>query len=258
MGMTSNEDDILRLTGLGIGQVWLGSKVYEAQRDGNRILDVDSGNFHLFPVIHSEDEKDDWKEYLDLENEIFTQLRDKIDKNVYDIQKGGNKGTLNGIPETYLTKGYGLNSFYRYLAIEKDGRNYMILLKRFYIDKDKKVNCKYGEVQFWSSKNNKYNEQIKEYESDIATYTYKSIGYIETLNKKLKKLQVHYPESYRGQNEKMIELSDTDNKVNMYNPKGIKSVTNISSTPNVIESYAGNILKAFNQYVSEIEKLDEK
>lgn len=256
MGMTSNEEDISRLTGLKIGQVLLSSKVYEAQRDGNRILDVDSGNFHLFPVILSEEEeaKDEWKKYLNLENEVFTQLRDKIDINVYDIQIGGEKGTLTGIPEIYLTKRYGLNNFFRFLEIKKDDRYYMILLKRFYIDKKKKVNCRFGEVQFWSSKNNKYNEQIEECENDISTYTYKSNGYEETLEN-IKKLQVHYPKSYRGQNEKMIRFSNTPNQVNMYNPKGIKS---ISSTNGEIESYADNILKAFKQYVSEIEKLDKK
>lgn len=253
MGMTSNEEDISRLTGLKIGQVLLGSKVYEAQRDGNRILDVDSGNFHLFPVILSEEEeaKDEWKKYLNLENEIFTQLRGEI-KNVYDIQKGGEKGTLTGIPKIYTQNDYCLNNFFRFVEIKKDDRYYMILLKRFYIDEDKKVNCRFGEVQFWSSNKNKYNEQIEECESDISTYTYRSEEYKEELNEELKKIQVHYPEL----NENMIMISDTDCKVSMYNPEGIKSVTDI--TWDEIESYADNILKAFNQYVSEIEKLDEK
>ena len=71
--------------------------------------------------------------------------------------------------------------------------------------------------------------------------------------KSIPKIKVHYPRSYIGQNRKTIRLSGTDNKVNVYNPKGLPHLPVASDSNSVIENYTNQIADAFNRYIQKIE-----
>ena len=73
MGMTSNEEDISKLTGLKIGKVYLRDMEFDPQKDNNRILDCSSGNFHLFPKLNDE-QCELWKQLFEKERYV----REKI------------------------------------------------------------------------------------------------------------------------------------------------------------------------------------
>lgn len=257
MGMTSNEDDIYSLTGLKIGKVYLNDREYASERANQRVLDCESGNFHLFPVLTKDDYKV-WHDYFSVESKVQELLYDLLNKNdllckkfgSYSISQG-KTGILQGIPQQFNKE--GLNHFFRYVQIKIEKRTYMILFKRFYIDKDNRVNCRFGDVQFYTSldANGNVNEFAKTIIEDIPTYTYRNRRLNENRTS-LNKLLIHYPSSFRGQNEKMIRLSNTDNCVNVYNPKGIKNVF-CDSNLNV-EQYAAQIADSFVQYIECIDK----
>lgn len=255
-GMTSNVDDIKLVTGLEIGKVFLGECIFDSQKSGNRVLDCATGNFHLFPVLDTEVQCKTWRDYFEFENRIWEELRknlqDTLDES-YLAKSGGCRGTLTGIPVFYQKK--CLNKFFKYLQIKKGNRYYTILLKRFFIDKSKSVNCKFGEVQFYSSTDVQINEHIDIETYNISTYVYKKI-IKERENQVVPKILVHYPASYQGQNEKMIRLSHTCNSVNVYNPKGFKSLLDISDSN--IKQYAARLAKAFALYIMQIEKANLK
>ena len=246
MGMTSKEKDIMQLTGLGIGNVYLRDirNEYKAQTDGNRILDCNSCNFHLFPALTSEEDYGKWQKYIEDEKKIRECLKDKIP----GLGIGKSNGQLKGIPKEYCN--YGLNSLFWYLQVQKDNRYYILLLKRFFIDKNNKVNCIFGEVQFYSSLNGKVNEHCKD-EGRIGVTVYAANEEQGNI-KSIPKIKVHYPKSYIGQNEKMIKLSETDNKVNVYNPKGLPQLPD-ASDPESVKNYTNQIADAFNRYIQKIE-----
>ena len=102
-----------------------------------------------------------------------------------------------------------MDHFFRHIDAEIDGRHYVILLKRFFIDKDMKVNCIFGKVQFYSSLDGQINED-DETKSKIIT---------DEGKKKATPKIIHYPKSCKAQNEKMIRVSNTNQKVVVYNPK---------------------------------------
>ncbi len=247
MGMTSDKKIIKKLTGLSIGKVFLNNIEYDAQAKGDRQLDYCSGNFHLFPVI--EDQSDNWKSYLDKEKEIFKRDQEYLSQNKLSgfgqIVVG--TGTLTGIPERYMAKkGMGINNFFRTLTVEKDKRFYVILLKRFYIDEDNKVNCIFGKVQFYSSLNGKINEDDIAKSNEDKAKSKVSIGDGE--EEAYPKI-IHYPKSYKAQNEKMIRCSDTKQKVVVYNPKIQGNIVNGS-----IDSLSKDIVEQFNAFVNCVEK----
>ena len=258
MGMTSNTEIIKKLTGLSIGKVFLNNIEYDAQTEGDRQFDYCSGNFHLFPAIeeNQSDNLKSWKSYLCKEKEILDRVQEYLSQNKLSgfgkIDYGS--GTLTGIPEQYKAKkGMGINSFFRTITVkkdEKDKRCYVILLKRFYIDKDNKVNCIFGKVQFYSSlygnirlngRNIKFNGNINE---DDTAKPKVRIGEEEAYPK-----IIHYPKSYKAQNEKMIRCSDTKQKVVVYNPKIQGNIVNGS-----IDSLSKEILERFYDFVNCVEK----
>lgn len=254
MGMTSNRTDIEKLTGLKIGHVYLGEKQFDPQKQGNRILDCKSGNFHLFPILDSNN-VNMWKEYFQIENKVWKELGKKLGKK-FGIKAGS--GELGGIPEDYLQNGcWKMNMFFKYIQIEKDGRYYVILLKRFFIDTDNSVNCKFGEVQFFSSKGKNINEFDPSGKAEhISTFVYYKKKLSERENSEVEHILVHYPRSYKGQNEKMIRLSDTKNKVNMYNPKDL--TLNWESADFDASQCTDSIAKRFDQYISQIHELEKE
>lgn len=254
MGMTSEEKDIMKLTGLGIGNVYLRDikNEYKAQKDGNRILDCSSCNFHLFPVLKSKEDDGKWQKYIEDEKKIREKIRKSLKDKIPGLDIGKSNGQLKGIPKSYSDK--GLNSLFWYLQVKKDNRYFILLLKRFFIDKNNKVNCIFGEVQFYSSLNGKVNEHCKE-EGKIDVTVYAANEKKENI-KSIPKIKVHYPKSYIGQNEKMIRLSETDNKVNVYNPKGLPQLPSASAlNSDDIKNYTNQIADAFNQYIQEIEAI---
>ena len=253
-GMTSDNADILKLTGKKIGKVYLGHDLknkkteYVAQTEGNRILDCGTGNFHLFPVLDNEDERKNWIDYQKKEKEIRETLQTKLQM-IYPDAKWGS-GCLRGIPKQYSPK---LNRFFCYLQIKKNERYYTIFLKRFFVDKDNKVNCIYGDVQLISSTKKGPEELVNEFYGDaqkINTYSNakKKEGY-NCKTENVRKILVNYPKSYQGQNEKMIRLSGV-NSVNVYNPEGICNIKDVSDK----EQYVNKLLKIFNDYIRLVEK----
>ncbi len=230
MSMTSDFREIERLTDLKIGKVFLGEETYISQKEGDRIFDKDSGNFHLVPVIEDEKKCRIWAEFFGIEkairNEVINLLASDESLEVYE--GSGKSGVLGDIPQFY--KAANLNHFFRYIQVRKGARYYFILFKRFYIDKDHYVNCKYGEIQFYTSLSDEINEKIGD------------------------KWQINYPQSYMGQNEKMIRLSNTKNRANGYNPKGLINI--MQSNIEKSTQFAESIVKKFGLYIGYIEEND--
>lgn len=229
--MTGNSEDIRNKTGLDVGYVFLDKVSYAPQAEGQRMFDTGTGNFHLFPVLVEQEDIEKWKGYLDTEQKLITKIGENLKKKGYDVSDKStgciNKKDDNGsMPKFYSDN--ALNHFFRYIQVMIEGRCYVALCKRFYIDKSNCVNCIYGEIQFYSSKNGQPNEA----EADNSD-----------------KWVIHYPRSYKGQNEKMIRISDTKNKVNMYNPVGFQSFVNLSED---LDKYAARVSEAFESYIEEI------
>ncbi len=242
MGMTSKKEIIKKLTGLEIGNVYLNGVEYVAQNKGDRQLDYDSGNFHLFPIIE-DNQVEKWRCYFIKEKQII----DGIGKLLEEEKKNYNlefskitigKGTLDEIPEEYKSNKMGVNCFFRTITLKKDNRYYVILLKRFYIDKANKVNCIFGNLQFYSSLNGGINEDDKT-KSKIAIGEENKYAYPKI---------IHYPKSYKDQNEKMIRISDTNQKVVVYNPKIRGTIANGS-----INEISKDTVKLFIEFVNYVE-----
>ena len=253
MGMTSNKEDIRELTGKYIGKVYLGhgfnkENEYDAQTEGERVLDCKTGNFHLFPVLINEDEREKWINYQIKEKEVRDKLQRKLQE-VYPAAQWGN-GTLMGIPEQYMG---ALNRFFCCMQIKEKDRYYTILFKRFFVDKVNKVNCIYGDVQFISSTKKGPVEFVNEFYGNmerIKTYTYDNKQKVlKAKEEEVQKIHVNYPNSYLGQNEKMIRFSGI-NGVNVYNPKGMENMLDVSD----IELYVKKIAEKFYEYIRYVEK----
>ena len=203
----------------GIGKIICGGREFLPNYKDEKILDNTTYNFHLFPDIEvlSEEDKNLWLDYFDrvrkLRKKIIEELGKKIKnletigrseyKNPSKIEKYdsttyylaenvGEKGVLDGISNIYINNGF--NQFFRCIPIYKTGRYYTINFMRFYLDNECKVNCIFDRVQFDSSKNGNVNSES----------------------------EINYPKTYKGQNEKMIRLSEKGACV--YNPRQYEGV----------------------------------
>lgn len=246
MAMTSSVE-LIQLYTKGqvreIGNIICNGQKFIPNSEGDRILDYNNKNkhdgtynFHLFPIIKSETEKKIWIEYFKrvekLRNEIIKKLNanriTKIEyKNpskienydsttyylAYDV---GKKGNLYGISQYY--KDNGLNHFFRCIPIYKNGRYYSINFMRFYLDKEYKVNCIFDQIQFDSSKNGNVNSED----------------------------EINYPATYKGQNKKMIRLSQNGSCV--FNPPKIANIWNCDSDNTINE-----IVETFIEFMDNIE-----
>ncbi|EJP20982.1 hypothetical protein HMPREF1125_0830 [Streptococcus oralis SK304] len=250
MGMTSNKDDIFKLTGLNIGNVYLDKIEYAPQINDERILDCATGNFHLYPALGiSDDDVSLWKKYFDKEKNIFDEVKKHLSvKYGYECKIG--RGTLQGIAEDYPC-----NFCFRYLEISKGKRKFILLLKKFYIDDDDFIHCEYGVVQFYSTldKNGYLNEFIGKGEKEE----------IKLKNSKgkecTKKILIHYPRYDTNCNYKHLKLSTTENKVNMCSPEGLIIDLNFINSDNKydLNYFVDNVVKSFKDYIDTINILSD-
>lgn len=248
MGMTSNKDDIFKLTGLNIGKVYLDNREYAPQINDERILDCDTGNFHLYPALELSDDNDVhlWKKYLDKEKNIFDEVKKHLSvKYGYECTIG--RGNLRGIAEDNPNKCY-----FRYLEISTENRKFILLLKKFYIDEDDFIHCEYGVVQFYSTldKNGYLNEFIDYGEKEEKKFnTSKGIEY-----KKVSKISIHYPRYDTNCNYKHFKFSTTKNKVNVYSPEGLNIDWNFINSDNKydLDHFVESVVKSFKDYIDKI------
>lgn len=196
--MTSEKEIIEIKTGHKMGSVILRGlegedKIYDVCESGNNVYDENEGNFHLFPIMcpNNNTENNLWKKYFSItQNErrnILQLLQDegRWEKNglvvnleqkatlqsvrgetkadtVYLLYRAGGSGYVRNFPY-----GKELNHFFRNLYVYFNGRFHCVNFMRFYIektnDKDKIINCIYGEFQFdtTADKNRRVNEDEK-------------------------------------------------------------------------------------------------
>lgn len=249
MGMTSNKDDIFKLTGLNIGKVYLDKREYAPQINDERILDFDTGNFHLYPALELSDADDVslWKKYFVKEKNIFDEVKKHLSvKYGYECKIGS--GTLRGIAKDNPCKCY-----FRYLEILIKNRRFILLLKKFYIDEDDFIHCKYGVIQFYSTldKNGYLNEFIDDGEKEEIKFN-DSKGKEHT--KKVSKILIHYPRYDTNCNYKHLKFSTTNNKVNMCSPEGLIIDLNFINSDNKydLDYFVENVVKSFIDYIDTI------
>lgn len=165
-----NEEKIKRITGYGVGELYETStsqKIECSKGDNAKILDIGEPtfNFHLYP----EDEtvmKEIAEKVNNVRNEVIKQLKEQgacvdrekfnksyIDNNIYisaEINEKnevvsnrgcGSKGNIKELSGEH-------NHLYRFIAAKKNGVLYELNFMRFFIDKDKKVNCILKAIQF--------------------------------------------------------------------------------------------------------------
>ena len=178
-----NEEKIKRITGYGVGELYetnTSQKIECSKGDNAKILDIreprykdlDIGdekqkydgatfNFHLYP----EDKKvteDIATKVCNVRKEVIKQLKEQgacvdgekfkksksyKDNNIYVSADINEKNEV----KCGLGAGGGTGEFgglYRYIAAKKNGILYELNFMRFFIDKDKKVNCILKAIQF--------------------------------------------------------------------------------------------------------------
>lgn len=254
MGMTSNKDDIFKLTGLNIGKVYLGKSEYVPQINDERILDCDTGNFHLYPALgfSNADDVSLWEKYFDKEKNIFDEVKKHLSVE-YGYKCKIGLGTLQGISEDNP-----YNCYFRYLEILKEKRRFILLLKKFYIDEDDFIHCEYGAVQFYSTldKNGYLNEFIDEGEKEEIKLK-NSKG--KEFTKKVSKFSIHYPRYDTNCNYKHLKFSTTENKVNMCSPEGLIIDLNFINSDNKydLDYFVKNVVKSFKDYIDTINILSD-
>ena len=226
------ESKIEERTGLKPGIVWIKDKDKPFEKN-ICLYDCNSANFHLLPDLDSEDAKD-VKDALDGYYEVVKDVQKNLAKMIacrlLRRPKQGN-GTLSKeqYPLKYKECGIVDHGYYRYISISDGQRCYTINFMRWYVDKEKKVNCRFGEIQFETTKN---------INMCVNTARYKK-------TKAKEKDIIRYPESYIGQSEKMIRL-DGEDQVCVYNPKDVGDIWEIAEG------------KVVDEFVKFIEKIRER
>ena len=226
------EEEIKERTGLGIGVVKISGEPFE-----NNICRYDcvSANFHLLPRLDIERAEDEVNDYLKVVEGIQDEIYKKI-ASEYNLKNGKGKGngTISdrAYPAEYSDHGipnkreYG---FYKYISIYEGQRWYTINFMRWYIDKENKVNCRFGEIQFDTTMNKEKRVNTAQFE------------------RKGKKDIIRYPKSYRGQSEKMIRL-DGEDQVCIYNPTDVDDIWHIQKK----EVYANNVVESFVKFIEKV------
>ena len=224
------ESKIEERTGLKPGIVWINGKTFE---NNICLYDCNSANFHLLPDLDLEDAKDvkDALEgYLNevgdvrkelikiIENEIIENERRLSDLKIDEGE--GKKGSLSPTqyPPEYKERGI-CNAFYKHILLYDGQRYYTINFMRWYIDKERKVNCRFGEIQFDTTKNKVQRVNTANTEKDI----------------------IRYPKSYIGQSEKMIRL-DGEDQVCIYNPKDVGNIWEINKCEKKRKKWSRNFV----------------
>lgn len=165
--MIGNEKQIINITGYGVGELYetnITQKIECSKGDKAKILDDKLFNFHLYP----EDEtvkKETAKKVNNVRNEVIKQLKeqgvcvdrekfnksskDDNDDNIYVSAVIDEKNKV--VPNRGCGGGGGtgeLGGLYRFIAAKKNGVLYELNFMRFFIDKEKKVNCILKAIQF--------------------------------------------------------------------------------------------------------------
>lgn len=219
------ESKIEERTGLKPGSVWINGKIFE---NNICLYDCNSANFHLLPDLDLEDAKD-VKDALDGYYEAVKDVQKNLAKMIacrlLRKPKQGNGIFKEQYPLKYKECGIVDHGYYRYISISDGQRYYTINFMRWYVDKQKKVNCKFGEIQFDTTKNMCVNTKAKE--KDI----------------------IRYPES--DEDTSAIKL-DEEYQVCVYDPKDVGDIWEIAEGKVVAEK------KVVDEFVKFIEKIRER
>lgn len=223
------KSEIEKRTGLKPGSVKIKDKLFE-----NNICLYNSANFHLLPDLDLEDAEVALtllRNYLDVVGDVQEKIVERIKKDSklsrFKLIKGDGH-LFNEYPIEYRNRQIP-NHFYRHIAICDGQRWYTINFMRWYIDKENKVNCRFGEIQFDTTMND---------DRRVNTAQDK-----EKDNKDI----IRYPKSYRGQSEKMIRL-DGEDQVCIYNPTDVGDIWHIQKK----EVYANNVVESFVRFIEKV------
>lgn len=227
----TEEKEIEERTGLGIGVVEIRGKTF---KNNICLYDCDSANFHLLPDLNLEDAKEAVEDYIKTLNSVQDEIYKRI-QSKYNLQNGKGKGT-----GTLSEKVYPLeyrereipNGFYKYISVYDGQRFYTINFMRWYIDKENKVNCRFGEIQFDTTMNEKKRVNTAR---------------LSEKDKKQKDI-IRYPESYKHQSEKVIRL-DGECQACIYDPKDVGDIWQIKK-----ESCYDEVVEKFAEFIEEVKK----
>ena len=206
------ESKIEERTGLKPGIVWINGKTFE---NNICLYNCNSANYHLLPDLDLEDAKDVLEDYLnvvgDVRKELIKIIENERRLSDLKIDEGkGKKGSLSSTQYPPEYKDCGIcNAFYKHISLYDGQRYYTINFMRWYIVKERKVNCRFGEIQFDTTKNKVQRVNTAKYKEN----TEKDI--------------IRYPKSYIGQSEKMIRLEGED-QVCIYNLKDVGNIWEIN------------------------------
>ena len=218
----NDEKEIEGRTGLQIGKVEINGKIFEKNIC---LYECKSDNFHLLPELSLDGAETALKCYIKVVREVQTEIYKRISIK-YNLKKGKGNGQGNLSKDIYPLDytNHGIdNKFYKYIRVWVGQRNYTINFMRWYIDKDKKVNCRFGEIQFDTT-------------IDID-------GRVN-IKKDNEKTKINYPNAYINQSEKMIRLNE--DQVCIYNPTDVGNIWKIQKEEaydNVVEKFENFIKK---------------
>ena len=225
------KSDIEKRTGLKPGSVKIKDETFE---NNICLYDCKSANFHLLPRLDLEGAESALNDYLKVVEEVQKEINNIIKCRLSDLARIKGKGNLNEYPPEYKERGIR-NAFYKYISIYDGQRYYTINFMRWYIDKENKVNCRFGEIQFDTTIN-------KKRRVNTAQFKEKDRG----------KDIIRYPKSYKGQSEKMIRL-DGEDQVCVYNPKGIGNIWKIQEEAKKEEQKAYNdVVENFIEFIKKV------
>lgn len=143
---TSCRDEIKKLTGCTIGKIFYDNLEYPVYMDEDYIYQIGNCNFHLLPEIKSDNDRLIWNEYIENIKNIRTNLINILKEKNIEVLGCGENGNISPKLEKY-----GKTNFFRCIIVKKNNRYYAINFIRWYIGKNRSVNCEYGELQFDST-----------------------------------------------------------------------------------------------------------
>ncbi len=171
----------------GIGNIFfenvdLKKTIPVSKEINNYIFDTGTHNFHMIPDLSQKETVEKYTrligeirkkiiEELTLSKKVDVQIIDKDEykdftkiehydcNKIYIYEKGGKDGTLASLTKKKVDdnaqarikkeyRQYGYNAIFKYIPCMVNGIYYSLNFMRFYIDKEKKVNCIYQNIQF--------------------------------------------------------------------------------------------------------------
>lgn len=219
MAQTSDEKTIKEITGLGIGKLYYMKVSEETEirlcvKEG-KVFDMESCNFHLYP--ESEDETDKCAGIIDsLRKAVLNKLKTNPLAFSYGIRVNIRKGNS------------AFNPVYKYIYAEKNGVGYELNFMRFFIDRDKKVNCIIPALQ--------YDRCVGDYVNKAADGS----------------CDICYPTSYQSAESRLNKLlAERKGKSFCFNPamtlNGIADADYESTAEMITENFIDFIIKCDNE-----------